>query len=285
MCDYLYHESFRFPNPPSFTLNEETIAMKIYQQSYTITASDMDITYHITPNAIMLYFQDCFARFLTSKHLAAFDLIHDHLIWVITDFDLKFVSDRPLWSTDIQVQIRFNEISALRIYVDYWICDASGAPFAEGSSVWVILDSQTKRPISAKAMLEAGGIEATDKGTPCGTHADTSAKALLKEVEHNVNVTDLDFNGHVCNRSYLILSLSTLPVEFIQTYSPRYFHIKFARESFFGDTLTCKISKGQPMQYWFDIVNQHGKAICHIYSEWEDKHELLSRDVSEMIPR
>ena len=268
-------------NPPNVNL----INMNIYQQTYTITASDMDMTYHITPNAIMLYFQDCFARYLTAKHLAAFDIIHDQLIWVITDFDLQFVNDRPLWSSDIQVKIRFNEISALRIYVDYCFCDAKGEPFAEGASIWVILNSQTKRPVSAQALLEAGGIEATGKGTRCGTPKARAEKSLLKEVSHQVNVTDLDFNGHVCNRSYLTISMATLPVDFITTYSPRYFYIKFARESFFGDTLTCQISKGEPLQYWFDIVNQHGKGICNIYSEWEDKHELLSRDVADYIPR
>ena len=172
--------------------------MNIYQQSYSILASDMDITYHITPNAIMLYFQDCFARYLTSKRLAAFDIIHDNLIWVITDFDLKFVKDRPLWASDIKVKIRFTEISSLRIYVDYWICDGNDETFAQGSSIWVILNTENRRPVAAKEMLEAGGILATDKGTPCKIPAVTTEKVLVKEVEHLVNVTDLDFNGHVC---------------------------------------------------------------------------------------
>ena len=259
--------------------------MKTYQQNYSILASDMDITYHITPNAIMLYFQDCFARFLTSKRLAAFDIIKENLIWVISDLELNYVKERPLWSSEIKVKIRFSEISAVRIYVDYWICGANDEPFAQGTSVWAVISSVTKRPFAAKEMLEKGGITTEGKPMKSGIIPDTSNKKLQKEVEHLVNVTDLDFNGHVCNRSYLSISMATLPLEFIKAYSPKYIHIKFARESFLGETLTCKVSTDNALTYWYDIVNSNGKAICNIYSEWEDAHEYLSKDVSEQVAR
>ncbi len=259
--------------------------METYQQTYSILASDMDITYHITPNAIMLYFQDCFARFLTSKRLAAFDIIKENLIWVISDLELNYVKERPLWSSEIKVKIRFSEISMVRIYVDFWICDSKDEVFAQGTSIWAIINSVTKRPFPAKDMLEQGGIKTY--GTPMKSEIvpDTTNKTLQKEVEHTVNVTDLDFNGHVCNRTYLSISMATLPLDFIKTYSPKYMHIKFVREAFFGEVLTCKVSTDNALTYWYDILNSNGKAICNIYSEWEDAHECLSKDVSVLIER
>ena len=259
--------------------------MEFYQQTYSILASDMDITYHITPNAIMLYFQDFFARFLTSKHLAAFDIIKQNLIWVISDFDLTFVKERPLWSSTINVKIRFTQISPVSIYVDYCICDQSDEVFVKGSSIWVIINSVTKRPFAAKDLLNAGGITATGKSIAVKAKPDEADKHPLKEVEHVVNVTDLDFNGHVCNRTYMSISMSTLPIEFIKTYSPHYVHIKFLRESFFGETLTCKIAKGTDQKFWFDILNAKGKEVCAIYTEWENCEATLSKDVAELIPR
>ena len=259
--------------------------METYQQTYSILASDMDITYHITPNAIMLYFQDCFARYLTSKRLAAFDIIKENLIWVVSDLELNFVKERPLWSSEIKVKIRFSEISTVRIYVDFWICNANDEVFAQGTSIWAIINSITKRPFPAKEMLEKGGIVTSGTPIKSGITPDITNKKTFKEVEHVVNVTDLDFNGHVCNRTYLSISMATLPLDFIKRYSPKYIHIKFARESFFGETLTCKISKGDELTHWYDIVNSKGKDICNIYSEWEDTSEALARDVSELIER
>ena len=258
--------------------------MENYQQSYSILASDMDITYHITPNAIMLYFQDCFARFLSSKRLAAFDIIKENLIWVISDFELNFVKERPLWSSDINVKIQFSNISSVRIYVDYWICDKNDEVFAEGTSTWAIINSITKRPFGAKEMLEEGGITANGNAQEIRTIPKTIEEPF-KEIEHQVNVTDLDFNGHVCNRTYLSISMGTVPLEFIKSYSPRYMHIKFNRESFFGEILTCKVIKGENQSYWYDIINSKNKNICNIYVEWEDNKETLSKDVSELIER
>lgn len=259
--------------------------MEQYQQKYLIVASDMDITYHMTPNAIMLYFQDCFARFLTSKHLAAFDIIKDDLIWIIYDLQVDFVKERPLWSSPMTVKISFTEISSVKIYVDYWLCDADDEVFAQGTSVWAIINQKTKRPFPAAEMLAKAGITAEGTHLKTDVVEDISNKQHLKDVEHLVNVTDLDFNGHVCNRTYLLISTATQPLEFIKKYTPRHLHIKFCREAFFGETLTIKVSNDGDEKYWYDIVNSKGKAICNIYSEWENNEEELSRNVSDMIDR
>lgn len=260
--------------------------MNIYEQKYTVLASDMDITYHITPNAIMLYFQDCFARFLTSCNLAAFDIIKRNLIWIISDLEVRFVNKRPLWSSDIKVRIRFREISTIRIYVDYWILDAQDIPFVEGTSTWAIIDSVTKRPFAAKQMLNDGGIITNDDEKACKPRVvDTSNKVFDRDVEHLVNVTDLDFNGHVCNRTYLFISLATLPLDFIKKYSPSYINIKFTREAFFGEKLVIRISKDGDEKYWYDVLNSQGKCACAIYTEWENQEEYMSMDVSELVKR
>ena len=259
--------------------------MEFYQQKYSVIASDMDVTYHMTPNAIMLYFQDCFARFLTSKRLAAFDIIKDDLIWIISDLEVNFVKERPLWSSEITVKIRFREISAVRIYVDYCLCNSRDEVFAEGTSIWAIINSKTKRPFPAKEMLEKGGITADGKAQKPDMSRENTERTHVKDVQHVVNVTDLDFNGHVCNRTYLLISLATQPLEFIKQYSPKYMHIKFNREAFFGETLDVKVSSDGVQKYWYDIVNSKGKNICEIYSEWENNKDEFAKDVSEMIER
>ena len=261
--------------------------MKAYQQKYTVLASDMDITYHITPNATLLYFQDCFARFLTKHHLAAFDIIKQNKIWVITEYDVDFVNEKPLWSEDIVVELWFTEISSVRIYVDFRMVNNKGEVFAKGTSCWVIIDSVTKRPFAAKEMLNDSGITDCDMKRTAIMEQCSSEKQFHKEVQHQVNVTDLDFNGHVCNRSYLSIAMATAPIEFIKTATPTRFNIKFVREAFNGELLTCNVYRaaGSNNVYWHKIVNSAGKDICIVYSEWTTDDTGLSNDVSEQIPR
>ena len=261
--------------------------MKTFQQQYTILASEMDITYHITPNAIMLYFQDCFARYLTQHRLAAFDIIKQNKIWVITEFDVNFKKEKPLWAETITVELWFTEISSVRTYVDYRIMDGKGEVFAAGTSCWVIIDSVTKRPFAAKEMLNAGGIFGTaDERTKTAPQI-ASRQVFYQKVEHQVNVTDLDFNGHVCNRSYLSIAMATAPMDFIKTTTPKRFNIKFVREAFMGEILTCNVYKAEDNANvsWHSIVNSAGKDICTIYSEWTKENTGLEKDVSDLIPR
>ena len=46
-----------------------------YRHRYTVTATDMDAEYLLTPNAMLMYSQDCFARMMTTCGVAAFDVV------------------------------------------------------------------------------------------------------------------------------------------------------------------------------------------------------------------
>ena len=35
-----------------------------YTHRYSLTAADMDTRYRMTPNAVLLYYQDCWARYM-----------------------------------------------------------------------------------------------------------------------------------------------------------------------------------------------------------------------------
>ena len=49
--------------------------MESYTHRYSLTAADMDTRYRMTPNAVLLYYQDCWARYMACLHLAAFDVV------------------------------------------------------------------------------------------------------------------------------------------------------------------------------------------------------------------
>ncbi len=38
--------------------------MNQYTHRYSLTAADMDTRYRMTPNAVLLYYQDCWARYM-----------------------------------------------------------------------------------------------------------------------------------------------------------------------------------------------------------------------------
>ncbi len=87
-----------------------------YVHRYSLTAADMDTRYRMTPNAVLLYYQDCWARFMACLHLAAFDVVKQNRIWVITEFNAWFEEQTALWSDDIDVTVWNSELTVLRLY-------------------------------------------------------------------------------------------------------------------------------------------------------------------------
>ena len=51
--------------------------MNTYTHTYTVTCQDMNKDYRLSPAAVLLYFQESFARYMGCLHLAAFDMVKE----------------------------------------------------------------------------------------------------------------------------------------------------------------------------------------------------------------
>ena len=117
-----------------------------YRHTYTSTASDITPLYRLTPNAMLMYFQDSFARLMTIHGVAAFDIVKQRRMWVITEVQMDVEPTVSYWSEDFTVEIWVSELSSLRIYCDFRIVRADNEQLiASGTSQWNILNLNTKR--------------------------------------------------------------------------------------------------------------------------------------------
>lgn len=252
---------------------------------YRVTASDMDVVYRMTPNAMLMYVQDCIANYLSSKHLAAFDIAAQRLTWMITDFEVTLLRHRPYWSEEVNVEVWISEISSIRTFISFNMLDREGRIFAQGTSTWVVMSLDTKRPCPPMSLLHDIGQDIAN-GKRKNSLPTSEGSTFYRSYRHEVNITDLDFNGHMCNRSYLTIATSTAPVEFIMTHEPTFFQIKFITEAFFGDILSCEVFKdAESRSFWHHIANADNKPVCEIYSRWDVSDAPGIQDIAKDIER
>ena len=76
-----------------------------YRHTYTSTASDITPLYRLTPNAMLMYFQDSFARLMTIHNVAAFDIVNQRRMWVITEVQMDIQPTVTYWSEDFTAEI------------------------------------------------------------------------------------------------------------------------------------------------------------------------------------
>lgn len=260
-----------------------------YTHRYSITAADMDTRYRMTPSAVLMYYQDCWARYMACLHLAAFDIVKRNLMWIITEFNARFEPKTALWSEDIDVTVWNSEISSLRLYVEFRVCKADCSEIAHGYGSWTLLDTVAHR-LAPNTSLAAQLPIMSELTSP--SHKKMrfpTGGTQLQQIVHRVNSMDLDFNEHVNNRTYLGIAMQTANEQFLDSYAIRSLAIHWQRETFLGDTLQCTLSQltnapEEPIYKYLHTISQNdGQTAAQVYSEWTARTEKT--DVSEQAPR
>ena len=250
--------------------------MKKYTKTYNVILDNMDINeYTIRPISVIMYLQDAFARFCATKKVAAYDLFSKNLYWVVGEFNIDFVDAMPFWSEEIEVEIWISEISRLKIYTDYNI-KYKNKTFAKGNSCWFLIDSVSKRPVKTEIASEVFDIV---EELVLGEHKKFTlpeAKEKVSEIKHTNNLSDLDFNNHVNNKSYINLAEMTANDDFRSKHSLRNLSIRFNRETFIGDVLTCTTYRTEKENLYTHVIEKDGVSVCDISTNWTKKEPRMS---------
>ena len=255
-----------------------------YKHTYTSTASDITPLYRLTPNAMLMYFQDSFARMMTIHGLAAFDIVKQQRMWVITEVQMDIQPTVTFWSEDFTVEIWVSELTSLRIYCDFRIVRKDNEQLiASGTSQWNILNLETKRLETTDFLVDKLTVVPE---LMTGGHKKvrfSKAQSFDMQTEHRVTRLDLDFNFHVSNRSYVSIALLTMPAEVLASQTPASITVHWLHETYLDDTLLCRMSKTEDGSYLHVLTNSESVVACELMSRWQTQAE--SADVSEVLNR
>ncbi|MBR1776747.1 hypothetical protein IJ750_06730 [bacterium] len=245
--------------------------MDKYFHSYSVILDNMDMNeYRLRPISAIMYLQDAFARFCATKRVAAYDLFPKHLIWVVGEFNIEFLENLPYWSEEIKVEIWISEVTKLKIYADYKLFYKDRV-FAQGNSCWFILDENSKRPVKTDEIAQKFVV---CPEMPLGAHkkfilAETVEKVV--EIKHKNNLSDIDFNNHVNNKSYINMAEATAPSDFKKAKTLKNLSIRFNKESFLDDILVCSTYKTNIDNTYVHKIMKDDAEICDIQTTWADK--------------
>lgn len=211
-----------------------------FAKTYSLMFGDMDINYHMTKMAAARYFQETFARFCAKYNLAAFDVLKDGIIWVVSDLHVEITDKLPMWSEEFSVFVWVSEVTKMRTYIDFEI-KCREKIVAKGESCFYLLDEKTRRPLKSSEIVSVFGV--IDEKV-FGEHSKQSYDIQgdkIAEKAHEVTVRDLDFNLHVNNLSYIGISFETAPADFLENNEVTEYSVKFLKETHLGDKLACEL--------------------------------------------
>jgi acyl-ACP thioesterase len=247
--------------------------MTKYKKNYNVILDNMDLVeYRIRPISVIMYLQDAFARYCATKKLAAYDLFASNQYWIVTEFNIEFCNNLPFWSEEIEVNIWISEITKVKIYTDYEI-KYKDETFAKGNALWFIIDKETKRPVKTDIISQNFDI---CNEVVLGEHKkfimpDKNDK--ISEITHKNNLSDLDFNKHVNNKSYVNIAELTMSDEFRKSHTLKKLNIRFNRETFLDDTVICSTFNTNEANTYTHIIEKDGVSVCDIATNWIKKEK------------
>lgn len=255
-----------------------------YRHTYTSTASDITPLYRLTPNAMLMYFQNSFARLMTIHRLAAFDIVKQHRMWVITEARMDIAPTDTYWSEEFTVELWVSELTPLRIYCDFGITRKdNGRPIASGTSQWNILNLDTKRLESTDFLADRLTVVPEMMTGGHKKERFPQPRSVDLQTRHRVTRLDLDFNFHVSNRCYVDLALLTMPDGVLSSRELSSLTVHWLRETYLDDTLTCSLSPLGDDNYLHRLTNAEGTPVCELLSRW--RPQTSTADVSEVLIR
>lgn len=243
--------------------------MPKFSSIYTVVNHDMGRNYRMSPLAAVSFFEDVFAKSMTQKYLAAFDVVDQNLYWIITEFEIQFVDILPFWSEQVQVDIWVSERSRIKIYSDFTMSHR-GKVFAKGSACWLIMDAVKKRPSSTE-ILE-GKIETVNE-LALGEHKKFTwmeSENVTSVVEHPITLSDIDFNNHVNNKVYLRVAMEPRVRAFGDGYAVKSINVRYFQECYLDETLVCKEYQIEENKYSYKL-EKNGADVCNVIVEWQEQ--------------
>lgn len=218
--------------------NRRIVVGERFSLPYRVTFADMDAEYRLSLESILGYFQDAAATYLAYHHIAAFDLQAEGNTWVIADYNVEICDKLPMWLDEVTTVICPSEVSGVKMYFDFQVVGKNGVVAAKGTCCWSAINVASARPLLLPNLMTIEG-ESVVKHDRVVYPAVTEASSEYRRL---ANRSDIDFNDHVNNISYVKIALSGIPADIAKKTLVRSLAVKFIRQSFLGEELVCRYS-------------------------------------------
>ena len=242
----------------------------IAEKEYSIHYYEIDYKKRCLITSLLNYLQDL--AILQSDRLGAgIDYLGEHkMAWVLYRWDVK-INQYPMYRE--KIRIRTNPCSFVKFYAyrTFEITGENGEIIASAGTVWLLVNTENKKPVKINEhMYQAYGVS-TDENTPLEFEDLEEMSEAKIENEYEVRYSDIDTNRHVNNVKYVDWAIETVPLNTIQDHGLIRLKAIYKREATYGKLVkvyTQTSPKNDRIICLHRIVDSEGRDLCHLETTW-----------------
>ena len=181
----------------------------VWHQPFTIRAYEVGPDERASVLVVADLFQEAAGEHARAAGLETFDLDGGTGTWVLTRLRLV-VSDLPRMREQVEVETWPSGHDRLRAFRDYVLRGADGRELVRGTSAWLVMHAERRRPVRLPASVYDFRPESAKRALTFA--GDLLAPAAVEqERTFAVRRADLDRVGHANNVRFLEWTLEALP--------------------------------------------------------------------------
>lgn len=258
--------------------SKAALAGSPWREQFTIHSYHVGPTGFATVQSLCHFLQDSAANHAELLKVGGIDLAALNQMWVLSRLRLC-VYKTPYWRDKITILTWPSTRSkGVRAHRDFQIFDAaSNELLGEASSIWLLLDRQSRRPVRLPQSIDPfrlPGLSADILGED-QVPAMSSELSVGLEKKFEVCATHLDFNDHVNNVCYLGWALDSLPADLLRTHAVRMLLLNFLSEAKVGESILARTQQ---------CVSENGLKYRHSIASAEVDSQLLAAIETGWMP-
>lgn len=185
----------------------------VYEMDGNVRYSEVDAKGRMTWLALLSYFQDC--SVFQSEHLnmGIEYLAGHHMAWVLSSWQVR-VEEMPQLADEIHVQTWAYDFKGFYGYRNFALNNAEGKRLAYANSIWVLIDTESGRPI--RVTQEIGDAYGLEKPLELSCPERKMQMPETYEQKEPVRVQKyfIDTNQHMNNEKYVMIAQEFVPEHF-----------------------------------------------------------------------
>ena len=215
----------------------------IYFSNYKIGLEDIGRNNEATNKALLAIMQDIACLHSASVGYGVLEIETKKRAWMLLDWKMEVIK-RPKYNDDIKVETWSRKVERLYAYRDFQIKDKEGNIIVIGTSRWIFVDTDRRRPVRLTADIADLYESETDKSVFPEEIKDIEYEEdYIFKKEYYIQRRDIDINEHMHNLSYLDMAYEILPDDIYKNKIFDNVRIVYKKEIVYGENIECYYSQ------------------------------------------
>ena len=207
--------------------------LAIWSENCAVRFNAIDASDSMSLNAVFGFFQEAAISHAENLGVGREAMARTNQVWILSRMSVR-VDRRPKYGETITVRTWPRGGEKLFALRDYDIRDSEDKPAVRARSCWIIIDMDKRRPMRPQSVMDTLPLNEGLDSLSSAAHLE-ERPSLVKIAERPALYSDVDYNGHVNNVTYIRWIEDTLERGLLEQAKTMQFDINYLNEILPGE--------------------------------------------------